>query len=670
MDTRTSKAARSKAASLRATAKSYSSLKADGRTLEGSVDRSTPTWHVPLTTRDGPLSDERYPTEQGLRTEACHESSMEFTYPSPPTPPTQCRHPNFPEELAHMITSMGTDQEERAEAFREASQRPPITKQSLSELDIQNVIRNIRLRHDVNFDRDLSFRPNLDGAKGQHKRRTTEQYWKALAAELDLYARLFHGTPSPRDRNNDHWQQLVQHAKCRIPIIFQTIQEVLKSLVPDRDHARVDEHLDVAMLMQEIERGVCDQVRLAEWMAHLLKEHCAPMRDGLVDEMVDITRKGVRDFDSDTIVEGLRQTLAILEAMKLDVANHQIRNLKTLLIEDTINFERHYHLDRLVGNRSRVNIDSAQSWYSRATWEFAEQFPNLPHNAPSVRLETFVRAVVAPLFGRDGPHEFPETFYLDHDRLQTLKAEIEDLIHMEVCMDAFGAFLRKFGYDRSIPASARHQLHTALLAIMGDSMGYGSHQWVKNSEDLSLEILRQASLAAGQSFACSHETLSRANEQLLQMFFNSHATHNPRLEALLLRRVLACTDRNTASSPIELFNNLVPIASSTPTPQPTHFLHLHTPDTSSSIHTLNSETTRWQDIANRLTHILLLHWRTWGPIAYVQEDETAQKLSPSTPSSRPSLHTEQDSQILASMQTGEPLESGQENQRPHQLPSQ
>jgi hypothetical protein len=111
--------------------------------------------------------------------------------------------------------------------------------------------------------------------------------------------------------------QLIQHAKRRIPVMFQTIQEVMKSLVPDRDHSRVDEHLDVPMLMQEIERGVCDQVRLAEWMAQLLKEHCAPMRDGLVDEMVNKTREGVEQHKSAKIVEGLRQLLAILEAMKL-----------------------------------------------------------------------------------------------------------------------------------------------------------------------------------------------------------------------------------------------------------------------------------------------------------------------------------------------------------------
>lgn len=211
----------------------------------------------------------------------------------------------------------GSEGEDLAEAFREGSDLPPITRQSLGELDIQNIITNIKLRHDVNFDRDLSFRPNLDGAKGHEKVKIAHRYWRALVAELELYTRLFRGTPPLQEMDSGSWATVVRHAERRIPKIFQTIQDVLKSLVPDRDHSRVEEHLDVPMLMQEIERGVCDLVRLAEWMACLLKEHCAPMRDEWVDKMVAYTRTGVTQNKSESIVKGLCELLGILESMKL-----------------------------------------------------------------------------------------------------------------------------------------------------------------------------------------------------------------------------------------------------------------------------------------------------------------------------------------------------------------
>jgi hypothetical protein len=320
MDTRTPNAASSKASSLRrASRHDYSQPSTETLVATGSIERSTSTWHGSLISRDGPSHEQRYPTECGSVTASDEHRVLQPTCPPPPAPPTPPHFIDYPEELAQMILTMGSGRhyEDLADAFRHASDLPPITKQSLGELDIQHIITNVRLRHDVNFDNDLSFRPNLDGAKGQQKRQTTNQYWKALEAELEIFARLFQGTPTPKTQEGESWAALVQNAQRRIPVMFQTVQEVLKSLVPDRDHARVDEHLDVAMLMQEIQRGVCDLVRLAEWMAQLLKEHCAPMRDSQVDGMVTAIRTGVEDRSSKQIVEGLRDLFGILETMKL-----------------------------------------------------------------------------------------------------------------------------------------------------------------------------------------------------------------------------------------------------------------------------------------------------------------------------------------------------------------
>jgi hypothetical protein len=315
MDTRTPKAASSKTSSLRTARHGYTQPSADALTVEGSAS----AWHGPLISRDGPSKDRRYPTEHDSQSENSEDQTSYFTTASTATSPAPSRCLDYPEELAQIIITMRAGQynEHLAEAYREASDLPPITKQSLSELDIHHIITNSRLRHDVNFDRDLCFRPNLDGAKGQQKRQATGQYWKALEAELDLYARLFQSTPPPRTQDGGRWAGLIQNAQRRIPVMFRTIQEILKSLVPDRDHARVDEHLDVSMLMQEIERGVCDLVRLSEWMAQLLKEHCAPMRDGQVDNMVTAIRSGVVEHSSAQIVDGLRDLFSILETMKL-----------------------------------------------------------------------------------------------------------------------------------------------------------------------------------------------------------------------------------------------------------------------------------------------------------------------------------------------------------------
>jgi hypothetical protein len=693
MDAQIPKATSSKASRLRAAGHGYPT--------DPIIPEGSPSWHTPLVSRDGPSLEKRYTEEEhGSRTETVGAPTLQSTYPPPPCPsppPTTSSSPNLLEELCQLLISQQDSPScrERAEvlveAFRVASNYPPITKQSLSELDIQSIITNVRLRHDVNFDRDLSFRPNLDGERGQTKQRKTETYWTALEAELEIYARRLQRTPHAEEQGSSLWKATTNNVKLRIPIIFETVREVLKSLVPDRDHSRVDEHLDVSMLMQEIERGVCDLVRLAEWMAQLLKEHCAPMRDCWVEDMVNRTRKGVATGNLTDIVNGLRDLLGILETMKLvsympvcflaslifeqDVANHQIRNLKTLLIEDTVNFEKHYHLDRLVSRRSRVDIDAAHAWYICATWEFTEQHPGRPTDSPQIKLEIFVRAVIAQFLNRNGRHEFPETFYLDQDRLRTLKAEIEDLIHIEVCMDAFAFLLKTYGHHGPMTPSVRRHLHASLLAIMGDALGCGSHQWVMNSEALSLELLRQASNVTGRPVSYCLNDLSRTNHRLLDMFHSSFATHNPRVEQMLLEQVLSCTARNSSYTPMDLHSNLVLVAK--PAPLPTsNLLHLQSNDTSLPLNTLDPETMQWQNIANRITHIVLLHWRVWDRIAYVQEDGPESSSAATSPTTSPHLEhathpsqpsvPEQDAQLVTVMKTGEPGETGPDTHVAHE----
>jgi hypothetical protein len=347
-----------------------------------------------------------------------------------------------------------------------------------------------------------------------------------------------------------------------------------------------------------------------------------------------------------------------------------------LLIEDTINFETHYHLDRLVSHRSRINLDAAQAWYHRAACELADECSTQSRNAQQVQLEMFARAVIAQLFNREGHHNFPETFYLDYDRLCSLKVELEDLIHIEVCMDLFAALLRQFGCDGPVSPVARHQLHASLLAIMGSATAYGSRQWIATSEALSLEILRQASLVAGQPLSFPHNTLSNANDLLLHMFYNSFRTHNPRVESTVLYQVLSGTSRHTNSTAMDFFNNLVPLANASPQ-TPLLFSHLRTSNTSSCTSTLSPETAKWQDIATRITHIILLHWRIWGRIAYVQEnatscaDQSCTNQEAVAVSPQPSRQTsEHESHMIRTMKTGESSQSGQETHVPHETHSQ
>jgi len=349
-----------------------------------------------------------------------------------------------------------------------------------------------------------------------------------------------------------------------------------------------------------------------------------------------------------------------------DVANHQIRNLKTLLIEDTINFERHYHLDRLVNGRNgraRINLDAAQKWYSYALGDFRQQcIPQRDDHR--FRLEVFARAVVSALISRQFCCEFPETFYLDHDRLRILKSESNDLIYFEICFDMFGLLLKEFGFHGRVSHATKHQLRASLLAIINEGTSQGLHKWVMNSEAISLELVRQALAMAGCPPNYNLEYLQTANQHLQSMLSAAFSDHASALESRILPHILALVDRHIYSSPTDLFNHLVSLPSSQLSPQ-----------TSAPMHhdTLAPYTEQFNDFSSRIAHIVLLHWRVWGPIAYVQDDEPP--IPPSeerlvTPSLSPTSQTRPPPPVDAEppliLKTGEPPDPGQEAQCAHE----
>jgi hypothetical protein len=199
--------------------------------------------------------------------------------------------------------------------LQEAKRYPPVTKRTLSELDLPCIMSNINLRMDANFDRDLHFKPDLDGEKGRRKRKEAGDYWEAMAAEIAIYA--FCANQTEDLRNDDRQDDLPQTFEPRLPAMFETLQDVLKTLVPERDHPAVTQNLEVTLLMQQVRKGVLDMVGIASWLARLLKTHCAPMRDEWADRMVEQISSGSESQDSMEIVRGLQTLFAILEAMKL-----------------------------------------------------------------------------------------------------------------------------------------------------------------------------------------------------------------------------------------------------------------------------------------------------------------------------------------------------------------
>lgn len=329
---------------------------------------------------------------------------------------------------------------------------PPVTKATLSELDVGKIIHNPKLRHDINFDPDLHFRPNLDGEKGRRKQEKANQFWATLRDQLIQFV-------VDRDSFHRRLQEEGIGQDWTLPCLLKAVKEIIQTLVPLRDREILDEGLNVDLLMQQFNQNIADLEKLAAWLSQVLRSHCAPMRDEWVDEMYNQLSRGNRNNDMDELVRGMRTLLSVLEAMKLDVANHQIRCLRPVLIEDTVHFEQRFFLKKM--QAGKFDPYEARLWYraARTAYEddaaYAHDFGEM-----AIFFKALSRLVLLSTVAQD----VPNSFLFDEERILKLRVDMVDAINLKICMSLWEALERKY---RSAPPAS------ALLLMQRSAVGRG-----------------------------------------------------------------------------------------------------------------------------------------------------------------------------------------------------
>ncbi|KAK8025906.1 T-complex protein 11 [Apiospora arundinis] len=364
-----------------------------------------------------------------------------------------------------------------------ASQRlePPVTKTTLSELDVNKIIHNPKLRHDINFDPELHFRPNLDGEKGRRKQVKADQFWTSLRDQLQQFV------TDPVSFQ----QRFGQGQGWCLPVLLKAVKEIIQTLVPSRDRVYLDEGLNVDLIMQQFHRGIADLEKLASWLSGVLKSHCAPMRDEWVDEMYNQLTNGNRTNDMEELVQGMRSLLSVLEAMKLDVANHQIRCLRPILIEDTVKFEKRFFYKKIQGGK----LDPQAAFGEMAVFFEALSKLILPSNMESL----------------------PNTFLFDEERMFKLRADMLDHINLEICMRLYEELEKKYRNHGSIAAITTPFLATPL----SDASGFISSSSDEDSSSFNFNTpptqdLRVCSISAVADARTKSKNLHSSLVALLQ----------------------------------------------------------------------------------------------------------------------------------------------------------
>ncbi|KAK7206784.1 T-complex protein 11-domain-containing protein [Myxozyma melibiosi] len=373
---------------------------------------------------------------------------------------------------------------------------PPVNVQGLRELDLQEIFKNPQLRHDIVFDPQLQFRPNLDGERGRHKKALADQYWLGVAHECDALVAAY----STRSRGSD--SPVVIDAGSKLVGIMSSLRDILLSLLPLRDCPQIEQVLDLELQLQQLRHGAFDFVKLAQWLAGIFKSHCAPMRDAWVDQMLACIVDGAATNDSSKLAEGLRLVFTILEAMKLDVANHQIRTLRPLLVETAVEFEQDYFAQRVA--LRKVDVRQAVDWYKRV-YESFDSKPSYIDAFVSGLVGFFSSSAASAVSGSS--NEFPVTFALDVSRLRSLKSDIGQISCLLQCLTLYRQLLASCQPGATPSQQDIDRLKSELLILVADDIETTSPtsssaataaaavasntRWPANAESIALQIARR-----------------------------------------------------------------------------------------------------------------------------------------------------------------------------------
>merc|ERR1711881_213438 len=165
----------------------------------------------------------------------CHLPNIASTSPGRSDGEKSSRYQQDSKEIVAMMLDQLYDPsacEKASKCYFESTITPPITMDSLSELHMSSILSNGKLRHDLNFDKNLILRPNLNGRTGEKEEAQTS-YWAAVTVELRLYAGIHEGSFTDVSEPT-----MFRACQLRIPPMFKTIKDILGTLVLEADRAQ------------------------------------------------------------------------------------------------------------------------------------------------------------------------------------------------------------------------------------------------------------------------------------------------------------------------------------------------------------------------------------------------------------------------------------------------
>lgn len=198
---------------------------------------------------------------------------------------------------------------------------------------------------------------------------------------------------------------------------------------------------------------------------------------------------------------------------------------------------------------------------------------------------------------------FPATFCHDFDRLRAFRRDYRRCVFTAACSRTFGHALRRAGWEGNAPANARNQLLQHIHAIAGTDEPNAKKP--RHWRSVALEISR-AALQLRDSSALPQEAFQKGTEADLRDAFSASSA---------VREEIRCCIKNEIGKVVHI--EAERIYDKSPR-QMLDCLYAEPQASGGGV-----EEMQLSGLSKRVAHLLVLHWKVWAPIFYLQRVESA-----------------------------------------------
>lgn len=195
---------------------------------------------------------------------------------------------------------------------------------------------------------------------------------------------------------------------------------LLSLLLPQhiRLQQEIEEIIDLDLILQQAENGILDFQRYAQYILSVCARLCAPVRDETIREL---TQKS-------EIVPLFRGIIELLDAMRLDMANFHIQQMRPHIQLKSIQYERQKFQEFLDSQSKLSTADGLE--YTKIWLKRNNEMIDLSNetNSRIIINKLLINSYLELLVWDNSKQEYyPETLLLDSTRINSIKAKVTKL---------------------------------------------------------------------------------------------------------------------------------------------------------------------------------------------------------------------------------------------------